>query len=72
MFQLPALITMSIAATRMYRSLGNFYSSDISQGCMTSETMQISTTAISALDRMEATMHTHSKQYAESQSQASQ
>ncbi|KAI0255671.1 hypothetical protein BJV78DRAFT_692975 [Lactifluus subvellereus] len=36
MFQTPSLITMSIAATRMYRSLAEFGSSNIAEGFQTS------------------------------------
>jgi len=66
MFQTPYMVTMSIAATRMYRSLTNFDSSDITQDAPTfytaSTAKPISTMPIQ-LNRMEVTVHKHSEQY---------
>jgi len=72
MFQTPALITMSIASTRMYRSLSDFSSSDISQS--TTQTRSAPGTKLTfagpvQLNHMEVTVHTNSEQYPSQTSQ---
>ncbi|KAH9954863.1 hypothetical protein BC827DRAFT_1272185 [Russula dissimulans] len=70
MFQTPALITMSIAATRLYRSLSDFnnrgssISSDFQKsGSSTTETHPHIRVAPIPLNRMEVSMVTSSEQY---------
>jgi len=75
MFQTPAMVTMSIAATRMYRSLIDFSSSDISQensnsqSRIGSETKRISSgpVPLNGMGPMGVAIHTHTEQYPTSQ-----
>ncbi|KAI9461159.1 hypothetical protein F5148DRAFT_248797 [Russula earlei] len=68
MFQTPALVTVTIAATRMYRSLSDYGSRDISvslpkrSALSTAETNEIWVSPI-PLGRMEVSVHTNSEQY---------
>ncbi|KAI0298459.1 hypothetical protein B0F90DRAFT_1669045 [Multifurca ochricompacta] len=68
MFQTPSLITMSIAATRMYRSLADFGSPDISNdstqksGRSTSDSKPVPPAPI-PLNRMEVAVHTAYEEY---------
>jgi len=69
MFQTPALIGMSIAATRMYRSLADFTQSGASDTYPSQRGNTASTdpkrifTAPVPLDRMEVAVHTFSEDY---------
>jgi len=66
MFQSPAVIAMSIGATRMYRSITDFGSSDMSQDIpqsrVTTDLTRISVGPI-PLGRMGVAVHTTSEQY---------
>jgi len=70
MFQTPAMVTLIIAATRMYRALTDFCSPDISQDIpqtrVVSSTQQMSPRFF-PMKRVEVVTHTDSGQYPESQ-----
>jgi len=67
MFQTPSLITMSIAATRMYRSLINFNSTDVSQEVRETCPTDLEGKRVSAapipLNRMRVSVHTDYERY---------
>jgi len=74
MFFLPGQITLSIAATRMYRSLADFVSTDITKGSdrsrrigHTGANAKSSSTIPMPLHRMEVAVHTSYEQYSTAQ-----
>ncbi|KAI0299466.1 hypothetical protein BC826DRAFT_994521 [Russula brevipes] len=74
MFFLPGQITLSIAATRMYRSLADFVSTDITKGSErprrighTGSNAKSSSTIPIPLHRMEVAVHTSYEQYSTAQ-----